>query len=498
MPFSAPSRALLIAWTLGNLLLVLGHTRLGAATGLRGLGFTDLASLATWALGAAGVLLVAWRVRHRSARELREAAARCALALVEPRPRLAARARLGRLLLGGGLYLLAWCCWGALRPVAWALLLTATLTCKAPVFCLLGLSWRVRPRITLRASAIGIALLLLAEAVNAFAFTFPKLQEGTLFTPDPVTGFANRPGHRGAGITIDAAGFRASSADVASVESARFTLLLLGGSTAFGWGLQDADTLAPLLEVELARRGFPRPLVLNAATASWYSWNEALYFREKAPAFRLDAAVFLHGRNDLYWGWMAELEPEQRQGFLAHRLLTGSHPGRTQLLCEQSLSNHWLGGHLFPRAERPAVDLEAQGRAVAGVYTANMTQVAALAEVRRLPTLDLLQPMLYFQRELLPLERASLDTGVGWSKGYWRGLDALRSAQERVALNDYYARGALLGALDRESCSGLAYIDECHYSPAANRVLAAGMARELAAFLVRPSGTRPAISLRPE
>lgn len=479
----SPSRILLLLWLAGNAALMVGHTRLAARLGLAGLGFTDPLRLALWSIGSLSLAALAWRLRSLGLLDVVTQGRRAVEHLVEPRPRRSRRAYLSRLGLACALLAAAVPSWSGPRPLAWLLVLSGAAVLGAALPGLVGVPCRVRPRIAARTWAFALTAWLLAELVNALAFTLTKAEESQILAPHPQGGLMNRPGHRDVRTTIDTHGFRAPRVPVEDLRQEQFVVLLLGGSTVFGWTLRDEETFGPTLESALQSRGLPDPVVLNAATPGWHTWEEARRFRSDAARWPLDAVVFLHGRNDLYWGWLAGTAPAQGSPSMAelrYAVPDGLTPGRLQLLGERSLVHRALGGSLFPRPGRPSPsDPQAQGREIARVYGGNMRAVAAVAAERRLRTLVLLQPILYAGRDLLPQERGLLETELGWAEGYWTCLPALQAAAAGLPRSEYFEQRSLLDALDRGACPEAAYVDECHYTPAATRVLATRIADAL-------------------
>ena len=450
-----------------------------------------------WASLALLVPPLAWSLRKRSAAEVTAGVVR-RLGLppsleeaLEPRPP-GGRGLIPRGLLGTA-FLIAAMIWSDLREVRGILVLSGVALSVPALLTGLGVRRRLRRRVAFKLGFLAATLLLLLELVHLLAFTVPMVQEGTLFDVHPVTGTRNRPGFQDARTTIDEFGFRCPSVPVPALGPDHTVVLILGGSTAFGWLLEDADTLGPLLEEELRRLDVRNPVVLNASTAGWYSWNELCYYLCEAPRYPLDAVVFFHGRNDLYWGWTAELRP----GFDGahapagpHQPRAGAKRSRTELLRDQSLLGRLLGGPP-PAVNDPRSSAEEQALAIARLYAGNMEITAAQAVARQLPTLDLLQPIPYAGRELLPAERARLDIDLGEAAGYWQGLPHLRLAGASLPDCRWFSHRDLSDALDRAACPGEAYIDECHYTPTANRVLAARMAEELATLLRRSDAPQP-------
>jgi lysophospholipase L1-like esterase len=80
-------------------------------------------------------------------------------------------------------------------------------------------------------------------------------------------------------------------------SAATFRILLLGDSQAFGWGVPYEDTVAVLLEYELANAGRGVE-VLDAGVPGYNAAQEAAYFATLGATFQPDCALVLFMGND--------------------------------------------------------------------------------------------------------------------------------------------------------------------------------------------------------
>jgi hypothetical protein len=98
---------------------------------------------------------------------------------------------------------------------------------------------------------------------------------------------------------VTAEGYRANGGAPAPWPPPADAVFLFGGSTAFGYGLSDRETLAAALERRLAGAGCgPRP-VYNFARSNYFSTQERILFEQLLAAGRRPAAaVFFDGLND--------------------------------------------------------------------------------------------------------------------------------------------------------------------------------------------------------
>lgn len=118
------------------------------------------------------------------------------------------------------------------------------------------------------------------------------------WTYDPWTGFRERP-RRGVFVNIDPAGFRRAP-DGVRLDHPGTKVFFFGGSTSFGYGVADGETIPARLEERLRARWPERDVrVFNFGRGHYFSGQEqALLSRLLAEGHRPDLAVFLDGYNE--------------------------------------------------------------------------------------------------------------------------------------------------------------------------------------------------------
>src|SRR5262245_40303253 len=117
---------------------------------------------------------------------------------------------------------------------------------------------------------------------------------------EPYTDAAEERPVRGRFVNIAAAGFRVGPDQGPwPPEPTYYNVFLFGGSTAFGYGLVDHDTVAAYLQGRLGTAGGRPVRVYNFARCGYYSTQERILFERLVVAGQApDAAVFLDGLND--------------------------------------------------------------------------------------------------------------------------------------------------------------------------------------------------------
>ena len=104
--------------------------------------------------------------------------------------------------------------------------------------------------------------------------------------------------------TLDAHGFRNGFRQGPwPPESRFFNIFVLGGSTAFGYGVPDEDTVPSQLQRLLGRLDIARPpRVYNFGRGAFYSTMERILFDKLITLGpKPDLVVFLDGLNEFYW-----------------------------------------------------------------------------------------------------------------------------------------------------------------------------------------------------
>lgn len=102
-------------------------------------------------------------------------------------------------------------------------------------------------------------------------------------------------------VKVDPAGFRAVEGQGPWPPSEKFTnVFLFGGSTLFGYGLAQGQTVADYLQEALAKIPAQKPYkIYNFGMGTYFSTQERIFFQSLLTAgFVPDLAVFLDGFND--------------------------------------------------------------------------------------------------------------------------------------------------------------------------------------------------------
>ncbi|HKS28644.1 MAG TPA: SGNH/GDSL hydrolase family protein [Pyrinomonadaceae bacterium] len=124
------------------------------------------------------------------------------------------------------------------------------------------------------------------------------------FIYDPYTEFKERP-FRGRYLTEDVNGFRhiKNQGPWPPDKEKYFTVFVFGGSTTFGFGVADDQTVASYLQEFLSDANLGKEVrVYNFGRESYYSTQERILFeRLITSGYKPDMAIFINGLNDFYY-----------------------------------------------------------------------------------------------------------------------------------------------------------------------------------------------------
>ena len=119
------------------------------------------------------------------------------------------------------------------------------------------------------------------------------------FMYEPFTQFKERP-YRGNYVNIDNNGFRyTKNQGPWPPQSQNINIFLFGGSTTFGYGVSDNQTIASYLQQYLNEKLGRNVRVYNFGRGFYYlSQERVLYEQLLTSGFVPDIAIFIDGLND--------------------------------------------------------------------------------------------------------------------------------------------------------------------------------------------------------
>lgn len=235
-----------------------------------------------------------------------------------------------------------------------------------------------------------------AAEARKFFREFDRMGEHETYLYQPWLGFSERVFHSER-LNVDeepTLPTRHTVNPTASPDKRDFVIWMFGGSTMFGWGVPDNQTIASHLASVLARRMPDRNVVVVNHGHSWYySSQEVLLFQMLLRrGQRCDAAIFFHGTNDIlgngeedhpaFAGDMADMflreQSFKRSRFL--RISPAFPPVRLTRAFIENLSPP------APKSKPPVFD-------VLGRYQFNVEIASAAGRVEHIPTYFFWQPI---------------------------------------------------------------------------------------------------------
>ena len=159
---------------------------------------------------------------------------------------------------------------------------------------------------------------------------------------EPFTQFKERQ-YQGHYVNVDSNGFRVTKNQGPwPPQSNSLNIFLFGGSTTFGYGVADDQTIASYLQDYLVAGLHREVRVYNFGRGFYYSTQERiLYENLLASGFVPDIAIFVDGLNDFYYTANEPMFTEQIRDFMEHgpkkdkdkasRLLSSTSLGRSMV-----------------------------------------------------------------------------------------------------------------------------------------------------------------------
>jgi hypothetical protein len=323
---------------------------------------------------------------------------------------------------------------------------------------------------------------------------------------EPYVYFRQRP-FQGKTISISSDGLRQTwqpSPPTLSnpIERKPVEILMLGGSSLWGFGARDDQTIPSLLARELFERGWD-VRVRNLSEIGYVSTQEVIaLLREIQLGYRPDIVIFYDGVNDTTSAYLEGTagvttnEVNRRNEFnLSHS------PARLATALLASLIGN-SGSYRFAQAIRWRLNREANtpalrsapgslgsiGFTVVDRYEANVSIVERLGREFGFRTLFYWQPVVFDKTIMVPFEREEAGK-YAWAQPMFRdvyqGIRASKTLRNDPAFHD-------LSGIFAET-QGLVFIDYCHTTETANLRIAAAITDDLATVLRsnRPQDRKP-------
>lgn len=300
------------------------------------------------------------------------------------------------------------------------------------------------------------------------------------FACDPWAQFGERT-HAGRFVNVHPAGFRNSTNQAPWPPIGGTNIFMFGGSTLFGYGLSDDQTIASRLGEHLGKAGFSGIGIYNFGRGFYFSTQEMVLLATMlSDARKPDIAIFLDGLNEFLAAENRPLLTPQMEAVFDGERDSLRHAARIVGSQLPLLRFMVPGGHnslsFSPPLPDPIGDPPAMARHAVERYRRNCRLIEAVARAHAVAALFVWQPIPVYQldEETHPFGRVDLGESGSAMKAGYALLDPSGGEQaSRPAENWLW-----LGGMQRD-ISGPTYIDHVHYAPAMADRVAAEIAREL-------------------
>jgi lysophospholipase L1-like esterase len=311
----------------------------------------------------------------------------------------------------------------------------------------------------------------------------------------PYVYFRQKP-FRGETITIDNDGVRSTWQSSRQPgdrgERGLVKILTLGGSSLWGWGARDDQTIPSLLARSLHAKGW-RVELKNLAEVGYVSTQEVIALTKELQAgYRPDIVLFYDGVNDTASA-LLEGEPgvttneiNRRHEFNLLQSPARMAAGLTVKLVKDS------GSYRFAQMVRRRLGGASESAQVAsgtfkvpdvpeGVvehFEANVTLVQSLAKSFGFRPLFFWQPTVFTKRALVPVEREEAQK-FAWAEPFMNHVyDCMKSSSRLKSDAEFRDLSAIF-----DDTEGLVFIDYCHTTEAANARIASAMTERVLELL---------------
>jgi hypothetical protein len=297
-------------------------------------------------------------------------------------------------------------------------------------------------------------------------------------------------------IHVDREGLRRTwNAPAPSGGGSRPTVLVLGGSAAWGEGARDDYTIPSLLAKELDRRGIAAEVVSLAQIGHTNTQELITLILRLREGRRPDLVLFYDGVNEALSayqngraGWTYNEHHRALEFYLRNRhgeqlvrsarfLLKDTAIVRLALAIRSRLTTGKPFLAPFPPPQPTELTREELAEQVVDLYEANMRLIEAIGREYGFRSRFYWQPILFTKRHQTDYEQ--------FQRGLWGPLAPLFLEVYRVARDRAAAPGDdfldLSGLLD--DSPELLFVDFCHKTEKANAIVAKAMADDVAGVL---------------
>jgi lysophospholipase L1-like esterase len=253
-------------------------------------------------------------------------------------------------------------------------------------------------------------------------------------------------------------------------DPARLNVFVFGGSTAFGYGVADEDTIASALQSELGPAAAPRIVACyNFGRGGYYSTQERIQFEQLVAAgLAPDVAVFVDGLNEFAFEapWLTTS---------LHNVLASPVRTAARTLVDQLPLTRLLAERKAARGQPTAGSVQGyddRPRLAANLarYLGNRRLVTTLARAQQVEVLFVWQPIPLYAYDLASHPFGGFD----FAHNNYARFGYPMMAEKKPPEPDFFWAADLQKDLHEPL-----YVDQVHYTAAMNRRLASAIGRAL-------------------
>jgi lysophospholipase L1-like esterase len=260
-----------------------------------------------------------------------------------------------------------------------------------------------------------------------------------------------------------------------------FRIFIVGGSTVFGWGVKEADTIPRqiqhLVDQKLAGRALASRQtvrVINAGVPWYASWHEAAFVFFHILDLDPDWIIVMDGLNDTAFAMGPRWSP----------IVDGFVDAPTRLAYEKRKAGETLMNPLLtflklsPSFRYFYAKLKDRERLNQGVphpevweqYVTYMDRLATFTTARNIKFSLFFQPVMTVEKTLVYTEVISDGTSMRDARFAEKFRQLYLAGEERISQDTRLPFTSLKSAFKKETA--IMYIDGLHYSEAGNKLLA--------------------------
>lgn len=277
-------------------------------------------------------------------------------------------------------------------------------------------------------------------------------------------------------------GFRENEEVSLEKPANEYRIFMVGGSTVFGWGVQEEETISQYLQKAIPLIQGKKVRVINTGVPWYASWNEAALIFHKILSLKPDHILVLNGLNDT----AKSLAPNWRPIYEGYADLP------TQLAFQKRQEQKkfspaelfqlspTLNYFLSKKKMREQMDVGIPHSEVWQQYLQYMKTLKKMAELQQILFSIFYQPVMVVGKDLTKEEVAKNTANTRlpqfaetFKKHYLQGEEILLSDKELkiVSLKNIFQN-------EKEPI----YLDGLHYNPQGNKIIAQAMAKNLASL----------------